>query len=107
MKKISNCLYKLTADADNALEVEPNENIAPSDLPEKVNTVSVDDGGEGDEKKKKKKKNKSKGGKGSGKEQTNPPSIPIAELFPDGKKLTVLKDAHFTLHDYNIQINVQ
>lgn len=39
--------------------------------------------GEADEKKKKK-KNKNKN-KGTGKVQTNPPTIPIAELFPNGQ----------------------
>ncbi|XP_075970470.1 methionyl aminopeptidase und [Anticarsia gemmatalis] len=52
---------------------------------EKVESLSVEDTpGEGDEKKKKKKKNKNKSGKGPSKEQTNPPTIPIAELYPDG-----------------------
>ncbi|XP_026730022.1 methionine aminopeptidase 2 [Trichoplusia ni] len=52
---------------------------------EKIDPEKIEDGGaEGDEKKKKKKKNKSKSGKGPSKEQTNPPTIPIAELYPDG-----------------------
>ncbi|KOB65030.1 Methionine aminopeptidase 2 [Operophtera brumata] len=51
---------------------------------EKVETLAVDDAADGDEKKKKKKKNKSKSGKGPSKEQTNPPTIPISELYPDG-----------------------
>ncbi|XP_037298977.1 methionine aminopeptidase 2 [Manduca sexta] len=63
------------ANADNDTEVV--ETI------EQVQSV-VEDGGDGDEKKKKKKKNKSKAGKGAVKEQTNPPTIPIAELYPNG-----------------------
>ncbi|XP_026328259.1 methionine aminopeptidase 2 [Hyposmocoma kahamanoa] len=51
---------------------------------DQVQAISVeDDTTEGEEKKKKKKKNKSKG-KGPSKQQSNPPTIPIAELFPDG-----------------------
>lgn len=50
-----------------------------------METLAVDDAADGDEKKKKKKKNKSKFGKGPSKEQTNPPTIPIAELYPDGE----------------------
>ncbi|XP_062530960.1 methionine aminopeptidase 2 isoform X2 [Bombyx mori] len=51
---------------------------------EKLEALSLgENAGEGDEKKKKK-KNKSKSGKGSSKEQTVPPTIPVAELFPDG-----------------------
>lgn len=69
-----------------------------------MNTLSVEDGGEGDDKKKKKKKNKSKGGKGSGKEQTNPPTIPIAELYPDGKKTICYT---FNLTMLNIVPNVK
>ncbi|CAG9126965.1 Methionine aminopeptidase 2 [Plutella xylostella] len=55
-------------------EGEP-ENVEAKDEP----AGEID--AEGDEKKKKKKKSKGKGGK---KEQTDPPTIPIAELFPDG-----------------------
>ena len=39
----------------------------------------------GEDAKKKRKKRKGRGGKGSQKQQTDPPSIPIAELFPEGK----------------------
>lgn len=54
---------------------------------EKIDPEKIEDGGvEGEEKKKKKKKNKSKSGKGPSKEQTTPPTIPIAELYPDGKE---------------------
>ena len=45
-------------------------------------TPATEDGGETEEAKKKKKKRKPRG-KG-GKQQTDPPTIPIAELFPDG-----------------------
>lgn len=48
-----------------------------------------EDGDAGDDKKKKKKK-KSKVGKGAAKEQTNPPTVPIADLFPDGKTYSIL-----------------
>ncbi|CAD0198364.1 unnamed protein product [Chrysodeixis includens] len=52
---------------------------------QKIDAEKIEDvAAEGDEKKKKKKKNKSKSGKGPSKEQTNPPTIPIAELYPDG-----------------------
>ncbi|XP_068630177.1 methionine aminopeptidase 2 [Battus philenor] len=44
---------------------------------------TVEDAGEGEEKKKKK-KSKNKSSKAAGKTQTNPPTIPIAELYPDG-----------------------
>lgn len=51
-----------------------------SEIPE---APQADEGtGEADEKKKKK-KNKNKN-KGSSKVQTTPPTIPIAELFPNG-----------------------
>ncbi|XP_022124858.1 methionine aminopeptidase 2 [Pieris rapae] len=52
-------------------------------VPEKNNVAPVENNaGEGEDKKKKKKnKNKNKNGV---KSQTNPPTIPIAELFPDG-----------------------
>lgn len=56
---------------------------------EKIEVAVEDAGAEGDEKKKKKKKNKSKSGKGPSKEQTNPPTIPIAELYPDGRFLVL------------------
>ncbi|XP_072941071.1 methionine aminopeptidase 2 [Epargyreus clarus] len=54
-----------------------------AEITDKVLSLAVDDEpGEGEDKKKKKKnKNKSKSG---GKTQTNPPTIPISELFPDG-----------------------
>lgn len=58
---------------------------------EKIEIAVEDGSAEGDEKKKKKKKNKSKSGKGSSKEQTNPPTIPIAELYPDGMLLLYKK----------------
>ncbi|CAD0198363.1 unnamed protein product [Chrysodeixis includens] len=52
---------------------------------QKIDAEKIEDvAAEADEKKKKKKKNKSKSGKGPSKEQTNPPTIPIAELYPDG-----------------------
>ncbi|XP_028161761.1 methionine aminopeptidase 2 [Ostrinia furnacalis] len=71
---------KKTAENDNAGEGE--DETESSKLPEQANALSLGDA-EADDKKKKKKKNRSKGGKGSGKEQTNPPTIPIAELYPD------------------------
>ncbi|BFZ10601.1 hypothetical protein BsWGS_13640 [Bradybaena similaris] len=43
-----------------------------------------DENAEGENIKKKKKNKKKKGGAGGVKQQTNPPSIPIAELFTDG-----------------------
>lgn len=62
-----------------------NESGEVTNASEKVEALTVDDApAEGDEKKKKKKKNKNKSGKGPTKEQTNPPTIPIAELYPDG-----------------------
>ncbi|XP_050557621.1 methionine aminopeptidase 2 [Spodoptera frugiperda] len=62
-----------------------NESAEVTNASEKVEALTVDDApAEGDEKKKKKKKNKNKSGKGPTKEQTNPPTIPIAELYPDG-----------------------
>ncbi|KAJ2938241.1 hypothetical protein O0L34_g17583 [Tuta absoluta] len=64
--------------SENATTPEDGVVINATD---KVQSLSVDET-EGDEKKKKKKKNKSKGGKAP--QQTNPPTIPIAELFPDG-----------------------
>lgn len=39
--------------------------------------------GDSEEKKKKKKRNR----KGKGKTQTDPPSIPITDLYADGKKM--------------------
>lgn len=58
---------------------------------EKLEALSLgENAGEGDEKKKKK-KNKSKSGKGSSKEQTVPPTIPVAELFPDGSYNFLIK----------------
>lgn len=62
-----------------------NNSAEVTNASEKIETLTVDDApAEGDEKKKKKKKNKNKSGKGPTKEQTNPPTIPIAELYPDG-----------------------
>ncbi|CAH1644227.1 unnamed protein product [Spodoptera littoralis] len=62
-----------------------NESAEVTNASEKIEALTVDDApAEGDEKKKKKKKNKNKSGKGPTKEQTNPPTIPIAELYPDG-----------------------
>lgn len=60
----------------------------PAESPQEVPAEA--DADAGDDKKKKKKKNKSKGAKGAAKEQTNPPTIPIAELFPDGKSGVIL-----------------
>lgn len=76
-------IYVFLAESENAGEGE-DDTEAPN-LPEQVSAVSLEDAGDADEKKKKKKKNKSKGGKGPGKEQTHPPTIPIAELYPDSK----------------------
>ncbi|XP_050342629.1 methionine aminopeptidase 2 [Nymphalis io] len=68
---------KKTAGTDN-IAVDNETTVS-----EKPETLSVEENaGEGEEKKKKKKKNKS--AKTSSKVQTDPPSIPIAELFPDG-----------------------
>ncbi|CAB3243774.1 unnamed protein product [Arctia plantaginis] len=68
---------------ENDAPVENNSEV--TDAAEKVESLSVDETpGEGDEKKKKKKKNKNKSGKGPSKEQTNPPTIPIAELYSNG-----------------------
>ncbi|CAK1604086.1 unnamed protein product [Parnassius mnemosyne] len=50
---------------------------------DKVERDSMEEVTESEEKKKKK-KNKNKMGKAAGKSQTNPPTIPVAELFPDG-----------------------
>ncbi|KAF9413325.1 hypothetical protein HW555_008406 [Spodoptera exigua] len=72
------------------VEALENENEAAADnvstevanASEKIEALTVDDApakGDG-----KKKKNKNKSGKGPNKEQTNPPTIPIAELYPDG-----------------------
>lgn len=72
---------KKTADADATIENKADVN----NTSEKIQSLSVEESaGDGDDKKKKKKKNKNKSGKGPSKEQTNPPTIPIAELFPDG-----------------------
>ncbi|XP_049866145.1 methionine aminopeptidase 2 isoform X1 [Pectinophora gossypiella] len=71
---------KKTAEGENPAGEEPEVTNAT----EKLQSLSVETAAEGDDKKKKKKKNKSKGGKGPAVQQTNPPTIPIAELFPDG-----------------------
>lgn len=65
------------------------------------NIVDAEEAGDGnDEKKKKKKKNKSKGGKVAAKQQTNPPTVPIAELFPDGElKACLLIHIRFSIID--------
>lgn len=66
-------------------KTETENNSEVINAAEKVQALSVEDAAdEGEEKKKKKKKNKSKSGKGPSKEQTKPPTIPIAELYPDG-----------------------
>lgn len=44
---------------------------------------AVENDGENEEMKKKKKKRKSRN-KGGAKQQTDPPSVPVSELFPDG-----------------------
>ncbi|XP_045764257.1 methionine aminopeptidase 2 [Maniola jurtina] len=54
-----------------------------SEVSEKVQTLPLEENNE-DGDKKKKKKNKSKSNKSTGKVQTDPPTIPIGELFPDG-----------------------
>ncbi|KAJ8732646.1 hypothetical protein PYW07_015245 [Mythimna separata] len=69
--------------AENGANAE-NEPTEVTNALEKVEVTVEDGAAEGDEKKKKKKKNKNKSGKGPTKEQTNPPTIPIAELYPDG-----------------------
>ncbi|CAH0407690.1 unnamed protein product [Chilo suppressalis] len=66
--------------ADN--ETGGNESPEVTNVSEKVSAATIEDAAEGDAAKKKKKKNKNKS-KGAGKEQTNPPTIPIAELYPD------------------------
>ncbi|KAM3962977.1 LOW QUALITY PROTEIN: methionyl aminopeptidase und [Aphomia sociella] len=72
---------KKTVDTDATAESKTEVN----DTSEKVQSLSVEEStGDGDDKKKKKKKNKNKSGKGPSKEQTSPPTIPIAELYPDG-----------------------
>lgn len=77
---------KFTFSAENDAPIENNSEGA--DATEKVEPLSIEGApGEGDEKKKKKKKNKSKSGKGPSKEQTVPPTIPIAELYPNGMLL--------------------
>ncbi|CAG9785153.1 unnamed protein product [Diatraea saccharalis] len=69
---------KKTADT----ETTGDENPEVNNVSEKVATATIEDTAEGDAAKKKKKKNKNKS-KTPGKEQTNPPTIPIAELYPD------------------------
>lgn len=69
--------------AENGANAE-NEPSEVTNALEKIEVTVEDAAAEGDEKKKKKKKNKNKSGKGPSKEQTNPPTIPIAELYPDG-----------------------
>ncbi|XP_069354880.1 methionine aminopeptidase 2 [Maniola hyperantus] len=54
-----------------------------NEVSEKVQTLPLEENNE-DGDKKKKKKNKSKSNKSTGKVQTDPPTIPIGELFPDG-----------------------
>ncbi|XP_059062138.1 methionine aminopeptidase 2 [Achroia grisella] len=71
---------KKTVDADAGSENKPEVN----NVLQEVQSLSVEETAGDDEKKKKKKKNKNKSGKGPSKEQTNPPTIPIAELYPDG-----------------------
>lgn len=57
-----------------------------SETLDKAPSDSIEETTEGQgEEKKKKKKNKSKAAKSASKKQTDPPTIPIAELFPDGK----------------------
>ncbi|XP_061709833.1 methionine aminopeptidase 2 [Cydia pomonella] len=67
--------------ADSEVTGDTNE---VTNATENVKSLSVEDSTPEGEEKKKKKKNKSKGGKGAAKEQTNPPTIPIAELYPQG-----------------------
>lgn len=65
---------KKTAGTDNAVDNETTE-------AEKTETPIEENAGD---EKKKKKKNKNKSGKNNNKVQTDPPTIPISELFPDG-----------------------
>lgn len=65
---------KKTAGTDNAVDNETTE-------AEKTETPVEENAGD---EKKKKKKNKNKSGKNINKVQTDPPTIPISELFPDG-----------------------
>lgn len=66
--------------SQNSPEDKPPTNDTAEDA--KVENQAEEEG-ETEEKKKKKKRNRNKGGKG-GKNQTDPPSIPITDLFPDG-----------------------
>ncbi|KAL4710576.1 hypothetical protein ACJJTC_008978 [Scirpophaga incertulas] len=77
MKRKKNYIY-------NAGDVDGEEKNNVADVSDKTSTLSIEETAENDDKKKKKKKNKNKSGKSVGKEQTNPPTIPIAELYPDG-----------------------
>lgn len=43
---------------------------------------NIEDGANADAKKKRRKRNR---GKGNASKQTDPPSVPISQLFPDGK----------------------
>lgn len=71
---------KKSEDAVNITEAnESNVQVENGTAPPVQDNQNQD--GDSEEKKKKKKRNRNKG---KGKTQTNPPSIPITELFPDG-----------------------
>ncbi|XP_078051389.1 methionyl aminopeptidase und isoform X1 [Augochlora pura] len=68
---------------DNAKEnVAVAEEAVPETAPDAATEVAENDG-EVEETKKKKKKRKPRG-KGGVKQQTDPPTVPVSELFPDG-----------------------
>lgn len=69
---------KKTADTETA----GDEETEGTNVSEKPSELAIEDAAEGEDKKKKKKKNKSKA-KVAGKEQTNPPTVPISDLYPD------------------------
>lgn len=80
-----NVLCNSTEDAVNITEAnESNVQVENGTAPPVQDNQNQD--GDSEEKKKKKKRNRNKG---KGKTQTNPPSIPITELFPDGKLLNL------------------
>ncbi|XP_076248816.1 methionyl aminopeptidase und [Calliopsis andreniformis] len=72
---------EVSADVPEGEEVKTVENNAPG---KESNTEVAENDAETEDDKKKKKKHKSRGKTGGPKQQTDPPSIPVSELFPDG-----------------------
>lgn len=77
--------FVLAAGTNDAEVAEPEKENANEEAGDEKDDEQGEGGDDVKVAKKKKPKKKNKGGGGGGLKQTNPPSIPIAQLFPDGE----------------------